>query len=48
MAKVKHKSSFFLTMFATSVVGNFLSGMNLAGFNESAEVVSAQRGWVGN
>lgn len=48
MVEAKLKSSFYVTLFATSVVGNFLCGMNLGGFNVSAEVVSAQRGWTGN
>lgn len=30
------------------MVGNFLCGLNLGGFNQSAEVVSAQLGWVGH
>lgn len=40
--------NFYVLMFATSAVGNLLVGCNLAGFNQSAEVVSAQLGWKGD
>ena len=42
MVEQKLKTSCYVAIFTTSVVGNFLCGMNLAGFNESAEIVSAQ------
>ncbi len=35
MAEAKVNYRFYVTLFATSVVGNFLCGMNLAGFNYS-------------
>jgi hypothetical protein len=42
MTEAKLNTRFFVTLFATSVVGNFLVGMNLAGFNESAAIVAVQ------
>jgi len=42
MVEQKLNKSFYVAIFTTSVVGNFLVGMNLAGFNESAEIVKAQ------
>ena len=41
MAEPQLKSSYFILLFVTSAVGNFLCGMNLAGFNESAQLVGA-------
>ena len=40
MTEAKVKTGFLITMYATSVIGNFLCGMNLAGFNESAGIVA--------
>jgi len=40
--------NFYVLMFATSAVGNLLVGCNLAGFNQSAEIVSDQLAWKGD
>ncbi len=48
MTETKVRSGFLISLYATSVVGNFLTGMNLAGFNESAGIVAFQRRWIGN
>ena len=32
--------SFYIFMFATATIGNLLVGFNLAGFNQSAVIVS--------
>jgi hypothetical protein len=35
MSEAKVKTGFLIIMYATKVKGNFLCGMNLAGFNEA-------------
>lgn len=48
MSEAKVRTGFLITMYATSIIGNFLCGMNLAGFNESAGIVAFQRKWKGS
>lgn len=45
MSDSKVRTSFYLQIYATGVVGLCLVGMNLAGFNQSAVIVSARQGW---